>query len=165
MHDQTTKIKIDICPDCGDKLEYGFLIGKQNRIRWSCSTKGMTIFHGVPLIKLEEGFWKKWKWWLYAPNIPAKRCSMCRLVIFAYNNDTKENFRNEFWASAIFSGFTFFVAILTGFIVLASFLIEPPISLLLRFVLCFASIVILLLGVIFGRHAFELKKKIISFQK
>ena len=131
MHDQASNIKIDICPNCGGKLEYGYLIGKQNRIRWSCSTKGMTIFHGVPLIKLEKGFWKKGKWWLYAPNIPAKRCSMCNLVIFAYNNGAKENFRNE----------------------------------LLRLILCFVAVVLVVLGVVFGGHAFKLKKKITSLKK
>lgn len=165
MHDQATNIKIDICPNCASKLEYGFLIGKQNRIRWSCSTKGMTIFHGVPLITLEKRFWKNWKWWLYAPNIPAKRCLACHLVIFAYNNDAKENFRNEFWASAVFSGFIFFVAILVGFIALMSFLIEPSISIFLSIIISIALIILLLLGVIFGGHAFKLKRKITSLEK
>lgn len=51
---------LKFCQNCGGKLEHGFLLGKHSRIRWSVSEKGMTIFHGVPLNRLEKGFWRRW---------------------------------------------------------------------------------------------------------
>ena len=141
MQVELKDIKIEVCPECLGSLERGFLIGKQNRIRWSNSTKGMTIFHGVPLIKLNKGFWKKRQWWLYAPNIPAKRCPKCHLAFFSYNNDAKETYKNEIWASAIFGGLMFFLAILIGVIAIAGWTMQPPITFLLRLALALASII------------------------
>lgn len=158
MQAELKDLKIDVCPECLGNLERGFLIGKQNRIRWSNSTKGMTIFHGVPLIKLNKGFWKKRQWWLYAPNIPAKRCPKCRLVFFSYNNDAKETLNNEIWASSISGGLMFFLAILIGTIAAASWIIQPPITLLLRLGITLAAIIPFVLGLIFGAHAFKINK-------
>jgi hypothetical protein len=104
VYNALSNIELDSCPKCGGILEQGYLLGKQNRIRWSVSPKGMTIFHGVPLIKLEKGFWRNSRWWLYAPNIPAKRCQQCRLAIFLYNNDQHETPKNERLATLIIGG-------------------------------------------------------------
>jgi len=89
------------CPRCGGSLDHGYLLGKHNRIRWSQSDKGMTIFHGVPLTRLSKGFWKNRRWWLYAPSIPAVKCRRCRLVTFAYDNDEAEQPAREGWAAAL----------------------------------------------------------------
>jgi uncharacterized protein DUF6487 len=99
------------CPKCGGGLQQGFILGKHNRIRWSTSPKGMTIFHGVPLIKLEKGFWRKCNWWAYAPSITAKRCQECKIVIFQYNNEQKENPKNERVASLLIGGVIIVAAI------------------------------------------------------
>jgi len=89
------------CPRCGGPLDHGYLLGKHNRIRWSKSDKGMTIFHGVPLTRLSKGFWKTRRWWLYAPSIPAVKCRRCRLVTFAYDNEETEQPAREGWAAAL----------------------------------------------------------------
>jgi hypothetical protein len=66
-------IQFNTCPNCGGTLEGGYLIGKNHQIRWSKSAEGMTVFHGVPLMHLEKGFWRKWQSWSYAPSIAAVR--------------------------------------------------------------------------------------------
>ena len=159
MQKESTDIKLDGCPNCAGKLERGFLIGKQNRIRWSKSTRGMTIFHGVPLIKLKKDFWLNLQWWLYAPNIPAARCPKCHLAIFAYNNDAQENFKNDLWACAIIGGLLTFLAILVGFLAITGGFTEPPITLFLRVFLIITSIIPLLLGAVFLLHVFKSIKR------
>lgn len=155
MQKELADIKLSACPNCGGVLQHGFLIGKQNRIRWSKSTKGMTIFHGVPLIKLEKGFWHKWQWWLYAPNIPAERCPKCHLAIFAYNNDAQENSKNDLWACTIIGGLLTFLAILFGFIAIFSSLTQQKVPLFLYLILFFASVIPLILGLLFLVHVFK----------
>jgi hypothetical protein len=159
MQRELADIKLNVCPNCGGELQRGFLIGKQNRIRWSKSSKGMTIFHGVPLIQLNKGFWLKRQWWLYAPNIPAERCPKCHLAIFAYNNDAEENIKNELWACTIIGGMLTFIAILVGCIAILGWLTQPPMTVFLRLILFFASIVPLVLGGIFLGHVFTLIKR------
>lgn len=108
------------CPGCGEPMEQGYLLGKQNRIRWSVSPRGITIFHGVPLIRLEDKFWRKGRWWAYAPSIPAARCTACRLAMFTYNNDAQENPANERRATAVISGLLFLVAaLISGLVIFA----------------------------------------------
>lgn len=101
---QTGSNHPDQCPRCGRALQPGYLLGKQNRIRWSTSPKGMTIFHGVPLMQRQRDFWRSGKWWCNCPNIPAARCEHCRLVLFQYNHDARENPTRERRASLLMGG-------------------------------------------------------------
>ena len=142
--------KLEHCPACGGPLQQGYLLGKQNRIRWSVSPRGMTIFHGVPLIRLEDGFWRKRQWWSYAPSIPASRCTACRLVVFAYNNDAQESPANERRAAVIISILLFLVAATIGGLLLMA---GSALPLAWRIVLGGLAILPLLLGGMLLRHA------------
>ena len=137
------------CPTCGDSLGQGYLLGKQNRIRWSVSPKGMTIFHGVPLIRLEDGFWRKRQWWSYAPSIPAARCTACRLAVFTYTNDAQENPANECRASIVISGLLFLLAAVVGALTL---LAGPSLPVLWLTVLGGFALIALVAGVLLMVH-------------
>jgi len=141
------------CPVCGDELERGYLLGKHNRIRWSRSPKGMTIFHGAPLIRLEQSFWRQWKWWSYAPSIAAVRCEKCRLVSFRYNNDIRENPKKEQLAAVIIGGCLAAAAI--ALVAFTSWLwrIQSNGPLVLTLLMGVMSLFLLLLGAIFLVHA------------
>jgi hypothetical protein len=141
---------LEHCPACGGPLEQGYLLGKQSRIRWSVSPRGMTILHGIPLIRLEDGFWRKRQWWSYAPSIPASRCTACRLAVFAYNNDAQENPANERRASVTIGILLFLVAATIGGLVL---LAGPAIPLAWRVVPGVLALLPLLLGGMLLRHA------------
>lgn len=141
------------CPNCGGTLKRGYLIGKQNQIHWSASEKGMTIFHGVPLIRLEKGHWRRWQSWFYAPSISSERCLECKLVIFSYNNDAKENPRKERWASIILGGFLIAVSIVVGGIALWDWSPQPPVPFFLRIILGLFSLILILAGAMLLTHA------------
>lgn len=145
-------MELNRCPNCGGTLKCGYLIGKQNQIRWSDSAKGMTIFHGVPIIQLEKGHWRRWQSWLYAPSISSERCPECKLVIFSYNNDAKENPRKERWASIFLGGFLIAVAIAVGGIAVWDWSPQPPVPLVLRIILGFFSLILLSGGAMFLAH-------------
>lgn len=83
------------CLQCGGNLSAGYLLGKHNRIRWSVSRKGMTIFHGVPLMKSVKNGGSNLNQWFYAPSISAQRCERCRLVFFEYDNEAPETATKE----------------------------------------------------------------------
>ena len=114
---ERSETDIEGCSACGGELQHGYLIGKHNRIRWSLSPKGVTIFHGVPLMRREQGFRRLWRQMLYAPNIKAARCLKCQIVVFRYNNTAQETPRNEWLASMILGGIlmatSIFLVILT----------------------------------------------------
>lgn len=114
----SSSLGLQSCPACGASLQRGFLLGKQNLIRWSSSPRAMTIFAGIPLVRLKRGFWHSWRWWLFAPSIPAGRCSRCQLVIFHYDNAAAENTRKEGIASVIIGALILFSAV-AGFLVVA----------------------------------------------
>jgi hypothetical protein len=129
------------------------LLGKQNRIRWSVSQKGMTIFHGVPLLRLEDGFWRKRHWWSYAPSIPAARCPACKLEMFAYNNEAQENLRNEWRASIIINRFLLPVAAAVGAMAVRDWTSHSPVPLLWQLVMGGFTLVALVLCVLSAVHA------------
>ncbi len=150
-------IELSRCSNCGGELIQGYLLGKHNRIRWSLSDKGMTIFHGVPLNRLKTGFWHRWNNWLYAPSIPAAKCETCKLVLLPYNNDEKENPIKEI-ISSIMAGLFLIVAgiiITAGTFYTGAFLTE--ISLLFSATAYGISLLMMLLGSLFVKHAFDIK--------
>ena len=152
MQNALLNIELDSCPKCGGALEQGYLLGKQNRIRWSVSPKGMTIFHGVPLIKLEKGFWRNSRWWFYAPSIPAKRCEQCRLVIFSYNNDQHETPKNERLASLIIGGSFVLIALVMLFVALFSWLLPIKAPVIMLIILGVISLILIFLAAILIVH-------------
>ena len=143
------------CPRCGGPLDHGYLLGKHNRIRWSESNKGMTIFHGVPLIRLGKGFWKSGRWWLYAPSIPAVKCRRCKLVTFAYDNDQAEQPAREGWAAAVI-GVTMVIAAaaVIGFTLLLGALL-PQVPSLAYGALAIMAVLLAGLGLIPLTHSFK----------
>ena len=152
MQNALSNIELDSCPKCGGGLKQGYLLGKQNRIRWSVSPKGMTIFHGVPLIKLEKGFWRNSRWWFYAPSIPAKRCEQCRLAIFSYNNDQHETPKNERLASLIIGGSFVLIALVVLFVALFSWSLLPIVPVIMLIILGVISLILIFLGAILAVH-------------
>lgn len=142
------------CPKCNGELEAGYLLGKHNRIRWSASSQGMTIFHGVPLIRLEPDFWKQRKWWAYAPNIPAQRCPRCRWVSFDYNNDAAENPNPERRASLIIA---VVLALMAAVLVWFTFQMQRlaiASSMSITVLLLTTAVIVLLIAGLFFRHVF-----------
>ena len=136
------RLELGPCAHCGGALDRGYLLGKHNRIRWSTSPKGMTIFHGVPLIGLNKGFWRKRDWWLYAPSIPAARCPACHLVVFAYNNDEKENPRGERWTSAVIAAVLVMVAAPFGVVALLGWPLQAQIPSIVRMMSAVVALVL-----------------------
>ena len=147
-----SKDNLDTCLKCSGPLESGYLLGKQNRIRWSSSNKGMTIFHGVPLIKLEKGFWHRSHWWKYAPSIAAKRCKQCRLVIFSYNNDQKENLANERNASLLIAIFLILSSIIVVIAAYLGAILSQSIPLFVNLILGAFALLIFIFGMTFLIH-------------
>ncbi|MGR9071994.1 MAG: PF20097 family protein [Gammaproteobacteria bacterium] len=64
MLNAESEAKLKCCPVCKNSLQTGYVLGKQSRIHWSDSPKGMTIFHGVPLMRMDRAFWRRKNWWL-----------------------------------------------------------------------------------------------------
>ena len=147
-----SKDNLNACIKCGGELESGYLLGKQNRIRWSSSNKGMTIFHGVPLIKLEKGFWRSPYWWKYAPSIAAKRCRQCRLVIFSYDNDQEENPSSERNASLLISLFLIFSSLVIAITAYLGTTLTQSIPVFVYLILGAFALLIFLLGMAFLMH-------------
>jgi hypothetical protein len=139
------RLELGRCSQCGGALERGYLLGKQNRIRWSTSPQGMTIFHGVPLIRHEQGFWRKRDWWLYAPRIPAARCRACHLVMFAYNNDQEESPWAERWASAMIAAVFLIIAAVFGIVALMGWPLAAQMPAVLR--VPFAVVALVMSGI------------------
>ena len=91
------------CPSCGGTVENGFLLGHYTRLRWSAETPGMTILQGVPLAERPKRFWLSRDFLFRAPNLPAARCTVCKIGLFGYTNDAVETpGRDTFFAHAIF---------------------------------------------------------------
>jgi hypothetical protein len=153
MHNSLPETDFTACPACGRALEDGYILGKHNRIRWSASAKGMTIFHGVPLLRHEKGFWHRWQWWFYAPSIPAARCPRCHLVMFSYNNDAREEAGNERRVSLILAAILIAAAIAVLAVAWHDWSPQPAIPWLLRIILGIIALLILLIGLIFMGHA------------
>nr|HIL74097.1 hypothetical protein [Rhodospirillales bacterium] len=147
-----------LCSKCGSELNPGYLLGKHNRIRWSTSSKGMTIFHGVPLIKLNKKYWSNWINWIYAPSIPAMRCEKCRLVFFNYDNEELENSRKEVITSSIIGVALIISGVLLGSMAIyfGNFQLEG--MLLLRLIILFFALAILVPGVVFLKHAVTIQR-------
>jgi hypothetical protein len=122
----------DVCPQCGAKLEPGYLLGKQSRIRWSGSANGITVFHGTPLMRIRKGQWRNWRSWINAPNIPARRCPACHLVVFAYDNDAPERPAREASAALILAIVLFGCAAALVGIALWDWTPQPPVPFALR---------------------------------
>jgi phosphatidylserine synthase len=139
-------IQFNTCPNCGGTLEGGYLIGKNHQIRWSKSAEGMTVFHGVPLMHLEKGFWRKWQSWSYAPSIAAVRCPACRLAMFGYNHDGQENPDNERRAATFLGGFLLVVAIMVSVIAFSDWSPQPAIPLFFQVILIFISFLLIFMG-------------------
>ena len=113
----------------------------------------MTIFHGVPLIKLEKGFWRRSRWWKYAPSIAANRCRQCQLVIFSYNNDQEENPSSDRTASLLIGLFLIFSSLVVVIAAYFGSTLAQSISLFVFLILgCFA-LLIFILGMAFLMHA------------
>ena len=113
----------------------------------------MTIFHGVPLNTLKEGHWRKWKNWIYGPSMPAARCEHCKIVLLSYDNNEQENPKKEILACRIF-GLIFIAAAFATFgtmLLTNCFLAEIPLIFLATGGIL--SLLILLLGIVFLRHA------------
>lgn len=136
------RLELGPCSQCGGALDPGYLLGKQSRIRWSTSPKGMTIFHGVPLIRHDKGFWRKRAWWLYAPSIPAARCPACHLVVFAYNNDQEESPWAERSATAIIAAVFFAVAAVFGVVALLDLPLKAQLPPVLRMISAVVALVL-----------------------
>lgn len=145
-------MKFKDCPNCGIPLKQGYLLGKHNRIRWSVSREGMTIFHGVPLIKLKKQFWRDFKWWSFPPSIPAVKCSNCKLVIFEYDNDIIENPNKERIASTIIGGALTTAGIVLSILTVMLVIYIKEVHILLILSLGFISFIILLIGALFIAH-------------
>jgi F0F1-type ATP synthase assembly protein I len=147
-----SEIPFNHCPSCGGILEHGYLIGKNHQIRWSGSAQGMTVFHGVPLMRLEEGFWRKWQSWSYAPSIAAARCPACRLAMFSYNHDGQEQPENERRASVFMGGFLLVVAMLLFAIAFWDWSPQPSLPLFFQFILVLIALLLIIMGVVFLLH-------------
>lgn len=113
----------------------------------------MTLFHGVPLLRLEDRFWRKRHWWSYAPSIPAARCPACKLAMFACNNEAQENLRNERRASIIISGFLLPVAAAVGARAVRDRISHSPVPLFWQLVMGGFTLVAPVLAVLFAVHA------------
>ena len=151
-------VDLSKCSNCGNKLKPGYLLGKHFRIKWSSSSKGMTIFHGVPLNRLNKKPLLNWKYWLYAPSIPAMRCEKCKLVLFEYDNDEVENSRNEILASVIIGLALIILAGLLGNAAIFIGNLQLDWVLLLRFPFILLALVILGFGALFIKHAITINK-------
>jgi hypothetical protein len=147
------------CLKCGSDLKPGYVLGKHNRIRWSSTRDGMTIFHGVPLIKSGKKYWSKLRNWLYAPNIRAMRCEQCKLVFFKYDNDAVENPRKEIVASVIIGlgliSTGLFLAVLGIYIGGDS---ELKGLYLIKLLIGAMFIIMVTLGLLFLKHAIVIKR-------
>ena len=152
------KIQPPGCPKCGGELRPGYVLGKHNRIRWSVSSKGVTIFHGVPLIKLKKNIWSNWRNWLYAPNIPAKRCENCKLVIFTYDNEETENPKKEFYTSSIMAGLLIMSGLIFGIAAIVWDILSFKNMLPLRLLFLVVAITILVPGAALLRYAIAIKR-------
>jgi hypothetical protein len=98
------------CPACGGPLQSGYLLGQHSRIRWATSNKGLTIFHGVPLIRKVKSSWQRW---FYAPNVPSHRCTKCQIVITSYDNTDVENYKKEYIVTMVFGVLSLLLGTLT----------------------------------------------------
>jgi len=143
------------CPGCALPLEKGYLLGKQNRIRWSSSEKGMTIFHGVPLIKLKQRFWRSLKWWLYSPSISAARCPQCQVVIFDYNNNEPENTKKERFACMIIGFVLVALGVITGTLSFYGWPASNEMSWVFQLISGLLTLILLVLGAAFVGHSFR----------
>jgi hypothetical protein len=155
-----TDIQSNHCPQCGATMERGYLIGKQHQIRWSQSAEGMTIYHGVPLIRHGKDFWRQWQSWSYAPSITAVRCPLCRLVMFGYNNQAEEQPVNELRASTFMAGFLLLAAVLLLTITFWDWSPQPPIPLFFQLILTFISLVLTLMAGVFWAHVMRMRRVI-----
>jgi hypothetical protein len=158
MENYLETIEPSRCRNCGSELRPGYVLGKHNRIRWSVSSKGMTIFHGVPLIKLKKNIWSNWRNWLYAPNIPATRCENCKLVIFTYDNDEAENPEKELYTSSIMAGLLIISGLIFGIVAIFWDISSLKNMFPFRLLFLLIAITILVPGAALLRHAIAIKK-------
>ena len=158
---QSTETGADatVCTRCGGTIQAGYLLGKHNRIRWSASDKGMTIFHGVPLITLEPGYWRRGKWWSYAPSIRAQRCRRCRLVTFNYNNDAREKPRREYVACLTFGATLLIAAIVLLTVIIFAGSVFASAPLVLRLALLAVALPVAAAGVVLLIHAGRYRRR------
>lgn len=115
----------------------------------------MTILHGVPLLQLKKGFWKTWRWWSYAPSIPAARCTKCRLVTFAYDNDEQEKPAKERWALAVIGGVLTAAALAVTGVAVWAWSLPLKIPFLYVVILVVFALLLLLLAAIPFVHLFQ----------
>lgn len=84
----------DKCPECGGPLESGFLQAPSFGICW---TKDPTVKLGFMFSrnveKLQKDGWGFPK--LTKDKLPARRCRRCKLVIFNYTTDTRNEGANQ----------------------------------------------------------------------
>ena len=66
------------CPECGGRLDKGYITGHWTRLRWCVEENTKTIFAGTPMRK-ERAWWN-------APALEAARCAKCKIGIFVYDN-------------------------------------------------------------------------------
>lgn len=111
MNDKLTEDQtISKCPTCGGPLQPGYLLGQHSRIRWATANKGLTIFHGVPLLRKVKSSWQRW---FYAPNVPSHRCTKCQIVITSYDNTDEEDYKKEYVVTMAFGVLSLLLGILT----------------------------------------------------
>ncbi|MCP5246456.1 MAG: hypothetical protein H6937_11150 [Burkholderiales bacterium] len=113
----------------------------------------MSIFHGVPLNTLKDGYWHKWKNWIYEPSIPAARCEHCKIVLLSYDNDAQESPKKEILACRIFSLIFIVAATAILGIMLLTYCFFMKIPLIISATGGIVSLLILLLGIILLGHA------------
>lgn len=150
---ERSEAEIESCSVCGGELQHGHLIGKQNRIRWSLSPKGVTIFHGVPLMRYQQGFWPRWRQMLYAPSIEAARCLKCQIVVFRYNNIAEENPRNEWLALVILGGILMACSIALVILTWGVSNLASKMPLFAALLIGLVAVILFLMGVLCLAHA------------
>ncbi len=84
-HADTHRVETLRCPSCGGPLRYGYIMGKQSRLRWADTPEGFTVFKGTPLTSLPRGFWTSKAAWARAPHVEAGRCEQCGVGVFSYD--------------------------------------------------------------------------------
>jgi hypothetical protein len=144
---------------CGGELSHGYLLGKHSRIRWSSTKEGMTIFHGVPLIKSGKKYWSNWKNWVYAPSIPAMRCENCKQVFFLYDNEEPENPQKEKIALIIFGATLIVFGVLLAVLALCMGSLGLGKLHFLRLTLMLFALIIAIPGLVLVKYAIAKKSQ------
>lgn len=119
----------------------------------------MTIFSGVPLLKMKKRYWCSMNWWLFAPNVPAFRCPECLVVIFNYDNDESENPSKERIACIVLGIGLAATGLASGTMGLLSWFFIDKVPWFFLLIFGLFSTILLVLGILFLRHSFRIARK------